>query len=275
MMRNMRRRSFPTSDPDREIPSGPVDWKRLLAYLRPYWKHMLVALLATVGSGALSLVFPWVIQNVIDSVLTQRNFELLNQITAGLIFVFILRSLTSLIETYLLNYVGERLVVDVRTQLYRHLQHLSLGFFVQRGVGELASRMSNDVGAIRSTLTNSVNTFIQQIVIMIGSVVVMLAILKTGCAYVPLDPEYPAARLQFMLAELWRDVMSAQLLVRCAAAARDRGEPVGQAVLQSRVRSEWTHAAGARSDRPRGVRQPARIAMSLPTYHVAAAGLLG
>jgi subfamily B ATP-binding cassette protein MsbA len=56
------------------------------------------------------------------------------------------------------------------------LQHLSLGFFVKRGVGELASRMSNDVGSIRSTLTNSVNTFIQQIVIMIGSIIVMLAI---------------------------------------------------------------------------------------------------
>ncbi len=177
MMRNMRRRPRPDrSDDDREIPSGPVDWKRLLAYLRPYWKHMLVALLATVGSGALSLVFPWVIQNVIDSVLTQANFELLNQITVSLIFVFILRSLTSLVETYLLNYVGERLVVDVRTQLYRHLQSLSLGFFVQRGVGELASRMSNDVGAIRSTLTNNVNIFVQQIVIMIGSIVVMLAI---------------------------------------------------------------------------------------------------
>jgi subfamily B ATP-binding cassette protein MsbA len=177
MMRNMRRRPRPDpSDEQREVPAGPVNWRRLLAYLRPYWLYMLFALLATVGSGALSLVFPWVIQNVIDSVLQQANIELLNQITLALIFVFVLRSLTSLVETYLLNYVGERLIVDVRTQLYRHLQNLSLNFFVQRGVGELASRMSNDVGAIRSTLTNNVNIFIQQIVIMIGSVVVMLAI---------------------------------------------------------------------------------------------------
>jgi subfamily B ATP-binding cassette protein MsbA len=176
MMRNARRRAFPVADKDREVPDVPVNWRRLIGYLRPYWGYMLVALLATIGSGALSLVFPWVIQNVIDSVLTQANFDLLNQITLGLIAVFILRSFTSLVETYLLNFVGEKLIVDLRTQLYRHLQSLSLGFFVQRGVGELASRMSNDVGAIRSTLTNSVNTFIQQIVIMIGSVVVMLAI---------------------------------------------------------------------------------------------------
>ena len=174
--RSMRRRAFPTPDADREVPTGPVNWRRLVSYLRPYWGYMIVALLATAGSAALSLVFPWVIQNVIDSVLTQQNLELLNQITLGLLAVFLLRSATSLVETYLLNYVGERLVVDMRTQLYQHLQSLSLGFFVQRGVGELASRMSNDVGAIRSVLTNNINTLIQQVLIMIGSVVVMLAI---------------------------------------------------------------------------------------------------
>jgi subfamily B ATP-binding cassette protein MsbA len=137
---------------------------------------MVVALLATLASGVLSLVFPAVIQGVIDSVLTARNLELLNQITLGLLFIFLLRSVTSLIETYLLNYVGERLVVDLRTQLYRRLQALSLGFFVQRGVGELASRLSSDVTAIRSTLTNNVNVLIQQVVIMVGAVVVMLLI---------------------------------------------------------------------------------------------------
>ncbi|MCA9907066.1 MAG: ABC transporter ATP-binding protein [Anaerolineae bacterium] len=171
--RPRRRRS---SSEERETPTGPVNWRRLVGYLRPYLGHMAIAMVATIGSGVLSLVFPWVIQNVIDAVLTQRNIELLNQITIGLLFVFLLRSATSLVETYTLNYVGERLVVDLRTQLYRHLQSLSLGFFVQRGVGELASRLSNDVTAIRSTLTNNVNVLLQQVVIMIGSVVVMLII---------------------------------------------------------------------------------------------------
>ncbi|MCC6615444.1 MAG: ABC transporter ATP-binding protein [Anaerolineae bacterium] len=164
------------SGTDREIPEGPVNWRRLLSYLRPYLGYMAIAVFATLGSGVLSLVFPWVIQNVIDAVLTQRNLELLNQITIGLLVVFLLRSATSLVETYTLNYVGERLVVDLRTQLYRHLQSLSLGFFVQRGVGELASRLSSDVTAIRSTLTSNVNVLLQQVVIMVGSVAVMLVI---------------------------------------------------------------------------------------------------
>ena len=173
MFRRPRRR--PSGDA-REVPAGPVNWRRLVGYLRPYLGYMSIAVLATLGSGVLSLVFPWVIQNVIDAVLTQRNLELLNQITLGLLLVFLLRSVTSLVETYTLNYVGERLVVDVRTELYRHLQSLSLGFFVQRGVGELASRLSNDVTAIRSTLTSNVNVLLQQVVIMVGSVAVMLVI---------------------------------------------------------------------------------------------------
>jgi len=114
---------------------------------------MALAILALMLSAALNLVFPFVIGQVVNSVLTQRNFDLLNQITIGLLVVFVFRSITSLIENYNLNYIGERIVVDLRQQLYNHLQKLSLGFFVQRRVGELVSRMSSDVTALRSVLT--------------------------------------------------------------------------------------------------------------------------
>jgi len=119
-------------------------------------------------------VFPAVITSVVDSVLQQRDVQLLDQITVGLLLVFLLRSITSLIENYSLNYVGEKLVVDLRLQLYRHLQTLSLGFFASRRVGELVSRLSSDVTVMRTVLTNNVNVLLQQVVILIGAVVVML-----------------------------------------------------------------------------------------------------
>jgi subfamily B ATP-binding cassette protein MsbA len=168
------RRVNPTDAP--EVPDVPMNWRRLIGYLGPYKARMAVAIIALIGSAALSLVFPLVIGQVVDSVLTQRNLDLLNQITLGLLVVFVFRSLTSLIENYNLNYIGERIVVDLRQQLYAHLQKLSLGFFVQRRVGELVSRMSSDVTALRSALTSNVNVLIQQTLIMIGAVIVMLAL---------------------------------------------------------------------------------------------------
>jgi subfamily B ATP-binding cassette protein MsbA len=159
-----------------ETPPGPVNWRRLFGYLRPYWKRMAVAFLALTGSAALSLVFPAVIGNVVDSVLNARNMQLLDHITIGLLLVFVLRSLTSLVETYNLNYVGERIVIDLGVQLYRHLQTLSLGFFAKRRVGELVSRMSRDVTLVRTVLTNNVSSLLQQVLIMIGAIIVMVSI---------------------------------------------------------------------------------------------------
>jgi subfamily B ATP-binding cassette protein MsbA len=177
MMLRRNRRAKPADAPDTpDVPDTPMNWRRLIGYLGPYKARMAVAVLALVGSAALSLVFPLVIGQVVDSVLTQRNLDLLNQITLGLLVVFVFRSLTSLVENYNLNYIGERIVVDLRQELYSHLQKLSLGFFVQRRVGELVSRMSSDVTALRSALTNNVNVLIQQSLIMVGAIVVMLAL---------------------------------------------------------------------------------------------------
>jgi subfamily B ATP-binding cassette protein MsbA len=161
---------------ERETPDIPIRFSRLLRYLRPYWRRMLIATIALIFSSLLSLVFPAVIQNVVDSVLVAGDVALLDQITIGLLLVFLLRSVTSLIETYNINYVGERIVVDLRLDLYRHLQTLSLGFFASRRVGELVSRIASDVTVMRSALTGNILTLLQQTLIMIGAIAIMVAI---------------------------------------------------------------------------------------------------
>jgi ATP-binding cassette, subfamily B, bacterial MsbA len=171
MMRGRRR--APTDERD-DLRDVPMQWRRMLSYLSPYKARLLVAIIAVIGSAALSLVFPQVTGQVLDAVLEERNQALLDQITLGLIFVFVLRSLTTLLETYNLNYIGERIVADIRTQVFRHLQTLSLGFFTERRVGELVSRLSSDVTVMRGVLTNNVNTLLQQTLIMVGSIAFMV-----------------------------------------------------------------------------------------------------
>jgi len=167
---------------EREVPDVPVRWQRLVGYIAPYWKRLLVAIFALTLSSALSLVFPAVIggvgeiPGVLDSVLEQNNQQLLNTITVVLLGVFLFRSVTTFIETYNLNYVGERVVVDLRKQLYGQLQQMSLGFFTDRRVGELISRISSDVTVMRTALTNNITTLLQQGLVMIGSAIIMFVI---------------------------------------------------------------------------------------------------
>ncbi|MBE2269072.1 MAG: ATP-binding cassette domain-containing protein [Anaerolinea sp.] len=170
------RRRGRASTPEEETPDIPIPWRRLIGYVRPYTGYMVIAFVALVLSSLLSLVFPAMIQRVVDSVLIANDIALLDQITIILLGVFLLRALTQLIETYTINYVGERIVMNLRTELYAHIVSLSLAFFTKRRAGELISRLSSDVTMIRQVLTDNINTLLQQILIAIGSVVIMLAL---------------------------------------------------------------------------------------------------
>lgn len=179
MMRRRARSANPNTKPDEnqdDLRDVPMQWRRMIGYLAPYKLRLALAFVALLFSAGLSLVFPSVIGDVVDSVLTAGNFELLNQITLALIVVFLVRAVTTLIESFNLNYVGESLVTDLRQQVFAHLNTLSLGFFTSRRVGELVSRISSDVTTMRTVLTNNLNTLLQQSFIMIGSLALMIAL---------------------------------------------------------------------------------------------------
>ncbi len=157
----------------RDIPATKVQWRRLLAYLRPYKLRLLLATIGLIFASALSLVFPAVIQRVIDSVFQDADSNLLDAITLLLMAVFVFRSLASFLQNYNLNFVGERIVVDMRCELYAHLQTLSVRYYADRRVGELISRISSDVTVVRTVLTGNVSTFLQQSLTLIGSIAIM------------------------------------------------------------------------------------------------------
>lgn len=158
---------------DRDIPATPMQWRRLLAYLSAYKLRLLLAAIGLIFASALSLVFPAVIQRVIDSVFTDADIELLDGITLALLAVFLFRSLASFIQNYNLNYVGEKIVVDIRCELYAHFQTLSIRFYSDRRVGELISRIASDVTVARTVLTGNISAFLQQSLTLVGSVAVM------------------------------------------------------------------------------------------------------
>ena len=150
-----------------------MQWRRLLAYLSAYKLRLLLAAIGLIFASALSLVFPAVIQRVIDSVFTDADIELLDGITLALLAVFLFRSLASFIQNYNLNYVGEKIVVDIRCELYAHFQTLSIRFYSDRRVGELISRIASDVTVVRTVLTGNISAFLQQSLTLVGSVAIM------------------------------------------------------------------------------------------------------
>ncbi len=157
-------------------PPTTGEMRRLLSFLQPHRKRMAVALVALGFSAGLGLVFPWMLQNLINGVFLRRDAGELNRIAGFLVIIFLLRSFFSYLEGYWLAAIGEHIVFDLRNQTYAHLQSLSLRFFTERRTGELLSRLASDVTLMRTALTSNIASFLYQLITFIGSLALMISL---------------------------------------------------------------------------------------------------
>ncbi len=175
-----RNRSFdirkPISLTDGDESRTPVRVGRLLRYVRPYLLRLGLALVALVITTLIGLVFPYVIQTLIDGVLRSGDLAQLNRITGGLLVLFVLRFVFGYFEQYHLAFIGERVVVDLREELYRHLHNLSVSFFNERRTGEIVSRLASDVTLVRTALTSNLATAISQGLTLVGALAIVIAL---------------------------------------------------------------------------------------------------
>ncbi len=153
-----------------------INWGRLLGFLKPYWKRMTLAVFALLASSAFGLAFPLVIVRLLDSVTRAKSLAPLNSLALFLLGIFLCQAAFSFIQSYLLSYIGEHIVYDLRTSLYNHLQRLSLDFYARRRVGDIVSRLSSDVTQMRTMLTSNITTLLSQVVTLIGSIVIVLTL---------------------------------------------------------------------------------------------------
>jgi ATP-binding cassette, subfamily B, bacterial MsbA len=152
-----------------------ASYTRLLRFVRPYWLRLGIAGVLLVLSSLATLALPWVVGNVVDSALVQQNFRLLNWVTALLFVLFALQAILGFGQSYLLGWTGERVVANLREQLYGHLQGMPLGFFANTRVGELLSRLGNDVTTIQNAVTDTLLSLLSNTVMLIGGIVIIFA----------------------------------------------------------------------------------------------------
>lgn len=153
-----------------------VNWGRLFSYLKPYSGKMTLAILSLLVSSGFGLAFPLVIVRLLDSVTQAESFAPLNNLALLLAGIFLLQAIFSFVQSYLLAYIGEHIVYDLRTTLYGHLQQLSLDFYANRRVGDIVSRLSSDVTQMRTMLTNNLTTLLSQVVTLVGAIVIVLTL---------------------------------------------------------------------------------------------------
>jgi ATP-binding cassette, subfamily B, bacterial MsbA len=149
---------------------------RLLTYIRPYWTRVVVAIFCMILVAAGNLAIPWIIKIVTDDVLIRRDVVQLNIVTIGTVVIFFFRSLALYGQTYLIAYVGQKVIADLRNAVFQHLQKLSLAYFEQRRTGAIMSRLTNDVGVLQNAITSGIIDLVTEGIALIGSIGFMIYI---------------------------------------------------------------------------------------------------
>ncbi|GAA0689794.1 ABC transporter ATP-binding protein [Kitasatospora atroaurantiaca] len=157
-------------------PKPPAQLRRILALFRPYAGRLAVVGLLVAASAVVSVATPFLLRAVLDTAIPQGRTGLLSLLALGMIAAAVVNSIFNVLQTLISTTVGQRVMHDLRTAVYTHLQRMSLAFFTRTRTGEVQSRIANDIGGMQSTVTSTATSLVSNVTSVIASVVAMLAL---------------------------------------------------------------------------------------------------
>ncbi|MBR1695521.1 MAG: ABC transporter ATP-binding protein, partial [Selenomonas sp.] len=150
------------------------NYKRLLQYIRPYLKRLGLAIICIVVAAACNLYLPWIIKDMVDKVLADKDMMMLYVICVSIVVVFLIRGIFYYGQSYLVSYIGQKVVIDVREVMFRKFQRMPMAYFDKHQTGETMSYITNDVSAIQSALVDQLIEMVTEGSILIGSIAMMI-----------------------------------------------------------------------------------------------------
>ena len=218
-------------DGEKKRPSIAM-YRRLLRFVAPYRWNLVIAAALLIVSTALGLVWPQVVQRVLDIGLRDPGY--LDALVLVLVVVLLVRAVIDGGRQFLMAYTGERVIFDLRMAIVRHLQSLSLAFFNRRKTGELMSHVTSDATVVHGIITQTIIQVLGQVLTLVGGVAVIF-LMNWRLALLTLVVAPPIALIGQYLGRRIRDI---------SRAAQDaQGEAVGvlqEAIAEVRVVQAFT-----------------------------------
>jgi ATP-binding cassette, subfamily B, bacterial len=169
--------AFTTDDPP-ERPADPAvrraNFQRIVRLFRPYRARLGAVSVLIFVSAALGVVTPFLLREVFDTAIPQNDLGLLTALVAGMVAIPIATGVLGVWQTLLSNRIGQAVMHDLRTQVYRHLQRLSLAFFTRTRTGEVQSRIANDIGGIETVVTSTATSVLSNVTTVLATVIAMV-----------------------------------------------------------------------------------------------------
>jgi len=154
-------------------PARERDGHRILRMFTPYRARLAAVVALIVISSGLSMLSPFLLRDVLDRGILHHDTTLLTELVLAMIAITVVTSALGVVQTYISNEIGQRVMHDLRVAVYRHLQRLSLAFFTRTRAGEVQSRIANDIGGIDNVATSTATTIAQNATTVIATTVVL------------------------------------------------------------------------------------------------------
>ncbi len=149
---------------------------RIGSYFRPYWRHGLAVLATVAAMAAIGLVPPLLIRAIVDQALPNKDVRLLILLAVGMVAAPAVAGLLGVAQTYLNSVISQRVMFDMRNQLYAHLQSLSLRFFTGTKTGEIMSRLNNDVSGVSRVVGDTMTQTVMQALMLFTTTALMIGL---------------------------------------------------------------------------------------------------
>ncbi|MFI7539412.1 ABC transporter ATP-binding protein [Streptosporangium sp. NPDC049376] len=155
-------------------PRAPL--RRIVTLFRPYRGRLAVVGALIALSSVVSLASPFMLREVLDDAIPNHRTGLLVLLVLGMITVAVATSVLDVVQTLMSNTVGQRVMHDLRTGVYAHLQRMSLAFFTRTRTGEVQSRIANDIGGMQSVVTSTTASIVSNLTTVIATIIAMFAL---------------------------------------------------------------------------------------------------
>ena len=202
---------------------------RLLGFLNPYARDLALSFLLVLVAAATSLAQPYLVKVALDDGVLAGDYRVLTIAVAVYAVCLLSNAVSTWGQTYLLSVTGQRVLFDIRSRLFRHLQRLSLSFFDRESIGRIISRLTSDVSALNEVLTQGLIGALADLVIIVGIVVIMVGMSPTlsllTFAILPL----------MILAARWFTVMSRDAYRRVRLAIAEVNSFLAEGIVGMRV----------------------------------------
>lgn len=147
---------------------------RILGLFKPWRMRLFMVALLIAFGAVIGVVSPFLLREIIDTALPDQDFGLLVWLVLGLLGISALGAGISVLQTILSTKIGQAIMHDLRVGLYRHLQSLSLGFFIRTRTGEIQSRIANDIGGLQAVVSNTATDLARNLSVVVTTAIAML-----------------------------------------------------------------------------------------------------